>query len=140
MRIRVKPSRRRLDNISLNLASMIDVTFLLLIYFMVSVVFAPDEDDLAPMIQTQQQTSAGQTSDFQPQVIEVLELEGRPVYRLGARVLDDRGMLAEAIDGLPREEGMFIQVTDTVPVGFAMAAVQTVRDAGFEQVTYVPAQ
>ena len=39
---------------------------------------------------------------------------------------------------LPRDIGIFVRVHPDVPVGFALAAVQSTRDAGFEQVTYVP--
>ena len=37
----------------LNLASMIDVTFLLLAYFMVAMVLEQNEDHLSPTLQTQ---------------------------------------------------------------------------------------
>ena len=53
MRIRARPSRRRAERITLNLASMIDVTFLLLIYFMVTMVLQDQEDHLSPTLQTQ---------------------------------------------------------------------------------------
>jgi biopolymer transport protein ExbD len=140
MRIRARPSRRRLDRITLNLASMIDVTFLLLIYFMVTMVLTAQEDHLSPTLQTQRDAASAEMSDFQPQIIDVLVLDGAPAYRLGPRVIRERGGLAQALDGLPTSVGVFINVYDGVPVGFAVAAIQVARDAGFEQVTYVPAQ
>jgi biopolymer transport protein ExbD len=139
MRIRLRPSRRRLEQITLNLASMIDVTFLLLTYFMVTMVLAAQEDHLSPTLQTQRESASGEASDFQPQIIEVLPLNGAPVYRLGSRVLRDRHELAAALDPLPKSVGVFVNVGDGVPVGVAVAAIQIARDAGFEQVTYVPA-
>ena len=139
MRIRVRPSRRRPEQITLNLASMIDVTFLLLTYFMVTMVLAAQEDHLSPTLQTQRESTSGEASDFQPQVIEVLPLNGAPVYRLGSRIMRDRRELAAVLEPLPKSVGVFVKVDDGVPVGVAVAAIQVARDAGFEQVTYVPA-
>jgi len=138
MRIRARPSRRRLERITLNLASMIDVTFLLLAYFMLTMVITAREDHLSPTLQTQRESASGEASDFQPQIIEVLILEGAPAYRLGTRVFRDRAALTSALEGLPRSVGVFIKVYDGVPVGYAVAAIQVGRDAGFDQVTYVP--
>ena len=138
MRIRVKPSRRRFERITLNLASMIDVTFLLLIYFMVTTIIAQPEDRLSPTLQTTSDDGSGTAQDWQPQIIEAIVLGERPVYRLGNRVFEDRAALLQALGPLPKGPGLFVHVTDRVPVGFAVAAVQIARDAGFEQVTYVP--
>ena len=138
MRFAAKPSRRRLDRIVLNLASMIDVTFLLLIYFIATMVIVEQEDHLDPTLQTETENASGETSDFQPQVIEVLVHEGGPAYRLGMRVYRDRAGLAAALEPLPKSVGVFINVSAGVPVGFAVTAIQVSTDAGFEQVTYVP--
>ncbi len=138
MRIRMKKNRRREDRIVLNLASMIDVTFLLLIYFMVTMIFAPVEDRLQPRIQTKQDSASGQSSDFQPQIIEVLMSEGTPVYRMGTREFRNTEALRQMLEPLPKTAGVFVNVFDEAPVGFAVGALQAAHDAGFEQVTYVP--
>ncbi len=117
---------------------MIDVTFLLLIYFMVTTVLAKPEDRLSPTLQTQQQATVDQAGDFQPQIVEVVLLDGQPAYRLGGSVFRTRPELSEALAALPVSVGVFIKVFDPVPVGFAVGAFQAARDAGFEQVTYVP--
>jgi len=140
MRSLARSSRRRTERLTLNLASMIDVTFLLLIYFLVAMVLVANEDHLSPTLQTQREAGAGVESDFQPQIVEVMRLDGSPVYRLGTRVFRDRAALAEALGPLPKSVGVFINVFDGVPVGHAVAAIQVARDAGFEQVTYVPSQ
>jgi len=129
-----------MDRITLNLASMIDVTFLLLIYFLVTQVTARPEDRLSPMLQTQQQEATGQSSDFQTQIVEVLNLNGEPTYRIGSRTMTQRAALRELLNKLPTGEGVIIEVANQVPVEFAFAAIQVARDAGFEQVTYVPQQ
>lgn len=140
MRIRIKPSRRRNQRITLNLASMIDVTFLLLIYFMVTTVLARQEDRLSPTIQTEKENPSGESSDFQPQVVQVLQMDGEPAYQLGPSVFRKKAELRHALENLPKTAGVFIRVHNQVPVGFAVAAIQAAHDAGFDQVTYVPAK
>lgn len=138
MRIRVKSSRRRMDRVTLNMASMIDATFLLLAYFLFTTAMSKPEDRLSPTIQTQSR-DASQASDFQPQRVEATVIDGTPVYTLASRVLRDRHELAAALEPLPKSAGVFIHVHGNVDVGFAVAAIQVARDAGFDQVTYVPA-
>lgn len=140
MRFRAGRSRRRTDRISLNLASMIDVTFLLLIYFLFTVVLVRSEDRLSPTLQVRKQAVSGEMSDFQPQMVDVRLVGDQPAYVLGTRILHEREALASALDALPKSAGLFINVHDRVPVGFAVAAIQLARDAGFEQVTYVPVE
>ena len=122
----------------MNMTSLIDVTFLLLIYFMVSMVIAKPEDRLNPTIRTQDASASGSEADFQPQIVEVILVSGIPTYRLGQHDLATPQMLLEKLRGLPTDLGVFIRGGDGVSVGFTMAAIQAARDAGFEQVTYVP--
>ncbi|MCH2149668.1 MAG: biopolymer transporter ExbD [Phycisphaerales bacterium] len=117
---------------------MIDVTFLLLVYFMVSTVLALPEDQLTSSIQTRDADASGMQADFQPQIVEVLRLDGAPAYRLAGQTFVDPNALVSVLSELPRDIGIFIRVHPDVPVGFALAAVQSATDAGFEQVTYVP--
>jgi len=130
-------SQRRMDRVSINMASMIDVTFLLLFFFMVATVLGEKESRLSTSLQTQS-GDGGAASDFQNQNIEVRLIENQPGYRLGSNVFRNRQELASSLATLPKTAGVFIKVFDDVPVHFAVAAVQTARDAGFEKVTYVP--
>ena len=120
------------------MTSMIDVTFLLLVYFMVSTVLASPEDRLTPTIRTQEESASGSEADFQPQIVDVILVEGSPVYRLGQFDMASAADLRERLSNLPVELGVFIRGGDGVSVGFTMAAIQAARDAGFDQVTYVP--
>jgi biopolymer transport protein ExbD len=140
MKIAVPQKRRGIDRITLNLASMIDVTFLLLIYFLLTTVLATPEDRLSPMLQVQREAAAGSLADFQPQIIDVRIVDGAPAYSIGGRVTRDRHGLEEILGPLPKSAGVFVQVADQVPVGYAIAAIQVARDVGFDQVTYVPAK
>jgi biopolymer transport protein ExbD len=117
---------------------MIDVTFLLLIYFIVSTVFTPPEDILSPALKVEEGTSS-QERDYEPQIVTITIQGIEPAYLIGDQVLRTRVQLSNIISKLPREPGIIIRVEDSVPVGFAVAAIQESRDAGFKRVTYVPA-
>jgi biopolymer transport protein ExbD len=139
MRIARKSPRGR-ETIALNLASMIDVTFLLLLYFLVTTVLAMPEDRLSPSLRSSAETAAGPDSDFQPQIVEVRLLGGAPAYYLGTEVFQDRQALTSALEPLHKPSGLFVKVFDEVPVAAAAAAIQAGRDAGFERLTYVAAK
>ncbi|HBZ96929.1 MAG TPA: hypothetical protein DEO57_03705, partial [Phycisphaerales bacterium] len=109
MRFRARRSRVRVDRLTLNLASMIDVTFLLLVYFIVSTVMARPEDQLTSAIQTRDSDSAGSEIDYQPQVVEVVAIQGVPSYVIGSRRLRDLPGLREVLRDLPTELGVFIR-------------------------------
>jgi biopolymer transport protein ExbD len=121
------------------MASMIDATFLLLSYFLVTTAMSRPEDRLSPMLQTQSR-EAGQASDFQPQRLEIGVVDGQPSYQLATRVLRSREEMRAALEPLPKDAGLFVLVHRGVDVGFAVAAIQVARDVGFEKVTYVPAK
>lgn len=127
----------RTKAVQLNLASMIDVVFLLLVFFIATTTIALPESKLSPALQTRDE-NAQAPQDLTPQVVRVEMLDQRPVYRLGARVITDRGELTDLLRELPKEIGVFVEVSGRVTVEFAVSAIQSCRDAGFERVTYVP--
>ena len=122
---------------TLNMSSMIDVTFLLLIYFILTTVFSPPEDQLTPALEVEK-GSASEETDLEPQIVSVTSIGSQQVYQIGDQTISDRTQLAMILVRLPNDPGIIIRVDDAVTVGFAIAAVQEARDAGFERVTYVP--
>jgi len=122
----------------LNLASMIDATFLLLSYFIFTTGAGSSESKLTPNLRVQQGTDA--KDDLEPQVVEVLRSGDHVVFRLGATEYATRDALSGALKGLSHERGLFVRVYGGVEVGSAATAIQVGRDAGFEAVTYVPAK
>jgi len=122
----------------LNLASMIDATFLLLAYFIFTSGAGSTESKLTPNLRVQQGTDA--KDDLEPQVVEVLRVNGAVVFRLGSADYPDRASLAQALKALAVDRGLFVRVYPGVDVGSAAAAIQVGRDTGFEAVTYVPAK
>jgi len=122
----------------LPMTPMIDVVFLLLIYFLVTATLTPSESQLSAALQAEQ-TSSGSLADLQPQVVRVELVNGVPGYRIGSRVLTTKEDLTALLANLPTEGGVFIRVANDVPVSAAAAAIQAAKDAGFTKVSYVPA-
>lgn len=138
MRIKTRHNRRRNERLTLNMASMIDCTFLLLAYFLLTIVVLDPEDQLSSNLQPDQTSASGANQDFQPQIIDVELIDSLPGYRLGSRLFRDSDSLRVALSQLQLDSGLFIRVHPGPTVGFAASAMQAGRDAGFSSVTYVP--
>jgi biopolymer transport protein ExbD len=134
---RITEDKRNRKRAYLPITPMIDVVFLLLIYFMVTSSMTPSESRLESAIQTESKGGSG--SDLQPQIVFVEMRRGASVFRVGQRVLTTKGDLLDVLRQLPKDGGVFIRVDDLVPVSAAAAAMQASKDAGFTKVTYVPA-
>ncbi|MGY8752829.1 MAG: ExbD/TolR family protein [Phycisphaerales bacterium] len=131
-------NRKGMNRAALSMSSMIDVTFLLLIYFIVSTVLSKPEDQLTPALKVDQ-GAVVEESLLEPQIILVQQYNEQPVYKIGSQIFTKREQLAEVLLKLPKDPGVIIKAGDNVTVGFAIAAIQESNNAGFEKVTYVPA-
>ncbi|MFG0292593.1 MAG: biopolymer transporter ExbD [Phycisphaerales bacterium JB065] len=121
----------------LQITPMIDVIFLLLIYFLLSTSYTPPEAELSPTLQTEQ-VEGGSSADLQPQIVVVGLFNNQPGFALGEQLFRDKDSLLRVLQKLPKEGGLFIEGSDAVTVRWAAAAIQAGRDAGFATVTYVP--
>lgn len=122
---------------SLPMTSMIDVVFLLLIFFMLTANFAADEDRLRSALDAQRRSAAGE--DLRPQVVDIAaDPAGGAVFSIGANAVKSGVALRNILRGLPKEQGVVIRVADNAPIDAAAAALQAAADAGFDRRTYVP--
>lgn len=121
----------------LPMTSMIDVVFLLLIYFMVTATWVRERE--LPSTLDAVREGSGSVADLTPQIVEVEMREGAPAFRMGARVLRQRAALTELLTALPKEGGVFVRGSGEVPWGAVAEALQAAHDAGFDRRTYVPA-
>ncbi|MDA0803601.1 MAG: biopolymer transporter ExbD [Planctomycetota bacterium] len=139
MRFASHALRRRSRSTVLGLTSMIDATFLLLAYFIFTSGMQRPESDLRAQTATESDRASG-AAMLEPQVVDVLPgAAGGAVFRLGVVNHSDRQSLETALRGLPRGPGLVVRVHDGVIVADAAAAMQAGRNAGFEEVSYVPA-
>lgn len=128
--------RRRSQLGALPLTSMIDVVFLLLVFFLVTADFAKKENKLPAALQTE--GGGVSSSDLQPQIIQI-SLEGEQViYTLGQVRCSDRVSLESVLSQLPRDPGVAIKSAPDVPIQAVATALQAARNAGFARRSYVP--
>jgi len=133
----VKHSKGNSELPELPMTSLIDVVFLLLVFFIVTVNFLR-EQELWSALQAEQRAS-GQAADLRPQIVLVQNKDGAPAFVIGDRVFRDKQSLTDLLVLLPKEGGVFVKVSGDVPIQAAAAALQATKDAGFIKVTYVPA-
>ncbi|MEO1008362.1 MAG: biopolymer transporter ExbD [Planctomycetota bacterium] len=136
--MRLRDWNNREEQEHLPLTTLIDVVFLLLIYFMVTATITPPESRVAAALQSER--GSGQARDLQPQIVTVDVRDGVLTYRMGSRTFLDRESLGVVLAELPKEGGLFVRVTDRAPWAAVAAVMQEALDAGFTKRTYVPAE
>lgn len=120
----------------LPLISLIDVVFLLLIYFLVVSDFSMEERRLSSTVRTE--GGGVRSVELQPQIVEV-STDGEGVrFAIGQAVARDKAGLTRILERLPREPGVAVRSTPDTPISAIAAALQAARDAGFEKRSYVP--
>ena len=121
------------------MASMIDVVFLLLIFFMTTSSFVKTERNLDSAIKVEREAAGTERSDFEPAIIEVVSSGGRFVFKLGSREIATQDELERVLGQFENKvDGAFVRVADEAPFRMAAAAVQACKSARFSTVSYVP--
>jgi biopolymer transport protein ExbD len=129
---------RQTGALDLPMTSMIDVVFLLLIFFMITSGFIQTERNLDSAIQVRNR-AAQRESNLEPAIVEIVESGGRFVYKVGAREIASEAELEALLGQFPdKVDGAFVRVSDGAPFRMAAAAIQASKSAGFPVVTYVP--
>lgn len=137
--MRLTNRRHQSTSMQLSMTSMIDVVFLLLIFFMTTSSFVQTERNLDPAVKTRESSASAASEDLEPAIVDVVESAGRFVYQLGPRELTDMAELTRVLRGFDnKSEGAFVRVSAAAPFGMAAAAIQACKDAGFMKVSYVP--
>lgn len=137
MQLSSQKRRPRID--SLPMTSMIDVVFLLLIFFMVTTSWSKAERELDSGIQVQKAANRQAVRDLEPARVDVEIVDGRVVYRLGGRGFESLDELTGVLVAFPNKgEGAVVRVSGAVPFEYAASAIQACKSAGFSRVSYVP--
>ncbi len=126
------------EGVQRHMTSMIDVVFLLLIYFILTASFTMPEEDLASGLQAEAEGPSS-AADLLPMIVTVDRRNGRTLYRLGERASEDPDAIVAWLAPLPKEGGVFVRVTDRASVDAAAKALSACKRAGFTKVSYVPA-
>lgn len=139
----MKLSNRKVQHekkIALSMTSMIDVVFLLLIFFMTTASFVKTERDLDSTIKVNEKSTAA-ASDLEPAIVEIVAGGSGFVFRVGSREMTSGSALTEVLRGFPNKlDGAFVRVSDGAPFEMAATAIQACKDADFVSVSYVPTE
>ena len=131
---------RQGQKIELSTTSMIDVVFLMLIYFMVTTTFQAPEKQLLPNIRSEKPSANVRQNQLEPAVVDVFRSGNMDTYRIGGVTTTELERLGQVLDAFPNKfDGAFVRVDDRVKFESAVAAINECKRAGFEIVTYVPA-
>lgn len=137
----MKLSNRKVQHekkITLSMTSMIDVVFLLLIFFMTTASFVKTERDLDSAIKVNE-TSAASASDLEPAIVEIVAGGSGFIFRVGSREMTSGDALTDVLRGFPNKlDGAFVRVSNGAPFEMAAVAIQACKDADFVSVSYVP--
>lgn len=136
MRFSPKSAGRR-ALIRADMTSMIDVIFLLLIYFIISSTIAAPESRLSSSLAVDR-AAGGAAADLPPVIIEHEPRAEGDAYRVGQRTLATQAELTEFLRTVSSEQGVFVRAPDAARAAWAAAALQACRDAGLSRMTYVP--
>jgi biopolymer transport protein ExbD len=129
------------SKIELQMTSMIDVVFQLLIFFMVSASFVKTEKNLDPAIKVKKSSITAATSHLEPAIVEVSRGTSGFVFKLGGRETESQEELTSILRQFENKvDGAFVKVADDAPFAMAAAAIQACKSAGFLAVSYVPSE
>ena len=140
MKLSNRSRQDRQSNIQLSMTSMIDVVFLLLIFFLVTTTFVRPEKQLLSSIKVQEKNASDATSDLEPAIVEVLGPQERVRYRLGAVITNDLNEIEQILKTFENKmDGAFVKVDDEVPFDHVAQVIAACKRSGFFVVSYLPA-
>ena len=121
------------------MTSMIDVVFLLLIFFLVTTTFIRPEKQLTSAIKVNEQDSSQRQSDLEPAIVDVLLVGGNVIFQLGTISTSEVEELRSTLESFENKaDGAFVRVADAVAFDHAAKAIGVCRAAGFSTVSYIP--
>lgn len=140
MKLSNRSRQERSNQLELSMTSMIDVVFLLLIFFLVTTTFVRPEKQLVSSIKVQEKNASDSISDLEPAIVEVLGKSDRVRYRLGAVVTNDLEEIEKILQTFEnKSDGAFVKVDDEVPFDHVAQVIAACKRAGFFIVSYIPA-
>lgn len=135
--------RRESTPMGLNMTSMIDVVFLLLIFFVCTTSFESLEELLPTTLRGPGATALAQRSpelqDLEDVTIHIALVEGAPRWEINGTAYDEwrqvRQILAE-LAGLQANLPVILNVRDDVPLGDMIDVYDACRVVGFSDVRF----
>ena len=125
--------------IELSMTSMIDIVFLLLIFFLATTTFIKSEKQLLSGINVESESAASKSIDLEPVVVVVSSEQGVIRYQFGMLITSDESEVTQALRNFRlKTGGAFVKVGTGIPFEIVARLISLCKAAGFQQVTYVP--
>jgi len=138
MKLSNRQPEREIEELSLT--SMIDVVFLLLIFFVTTASFVRTEREMYSNIEFQNSSSANVNNDLERASVIVEATAEGPRYTVGYRTFTSPSELETFLtDHFQRAApGAYVYVSEGVPFRWAAAAIHACESANLGSVAYVP--
>ena len=131
--------KSRKTELDLSATSMIDIVFLLLIFFLVTSSFVKAEREYRPAIQVNEKSAASKQNDMEKAIVEIVQVGGEYQFQIGTVQTADDKQLKKVLETFGNKaQGAFVRAPDSAPFDMSARAVAACKDAGFDAVTYVP--
>jgi biopolymer transport protein ExbD len=136
--MRLSSQKRAQIQLELSNTGMIDIVFLLLVFFLVTASFLPPEKEIRPAIQTEKSTQSKSNTDLERAMIEIVPEGGVHLYKLGSTKTNDLGELMENLRSFPNKaDGAFVRAHDEAPFDMTAKAISAAKSTGFGIVTFI---
>lgn len=120
------------------MTSMIDVVFLLLVFFLVTTSFNRPEHRLRSAITADSAADAG-SGDLEPAIIDIVADGESFQYRIGDVRSADLEPIRQVLQTFRNKEtGAYVRVIDAAPFDWPARAIAACKQSGFELISYVP--
>ncbi len=138
--MRLSNKRQKGAPLALSMTSMIDVVFLLLIFFIVTTTFVRPERQVQSSIKVNEKDAAHEESNLDPAIVEISRMGDEMQFRIGAIKTNNLDEVEKVLRGFEdKAEGAFVRAADNVPFEAAAQAIGVCKSSGFETVSYLPA-
>ena len=121
------------------MTSMIDVVFLLLIFFIVTTTFVRPERQILSAIRVEETSKSVTQSNLDPAIVQINRVGSEVVFQIGAIRTNDLVEIKEVLrDFENKSDGAFIRAADDVPFESAAKVIGVCKSSGFATVTFLP--
>ena len=136
--MRLSSRKRSESKMELSTTGMIDIVFLLLVFFLVTSSFIQPEKELRPAIRTEKKTDAKSSSDLERAMIEIVPEGGSFLYKLGSTKTNDVDTLIDSLKSFPNKiDGAFVRADNDAPFDMTAKAISAAKKSGFIVVTFI---
>lgn len=137
MKLGTRP-RHTSGGLNLSMTSMIDVVFLLLIFFLTTTSFVEPRRELAANTAVAETAQQGAQDTLEPAVVRLFRQGEVTFYSFGAVTTADEARIAGLLKAFGHKApGAFVEVGPGVPFGDAARMLSLCQSAGFSPVTWL---